>query len=93
MGSCYDHPSPIQVKYGIRKYLLGRGAALVGQNYNTERECVDVSHPNSDSNRNTASKDESLNQELCLSAMLFTTLDVKESETESEDINDFEVVF
>ena len=56
-------------------------------------KCVDVSYPNSDSNRNTASKDESLNQELCLSAMLFTTLYVKESETESEDIDDFEVAF
>ena len=39
MGACFEHPSPVVVKYRVRTYLLGKDTALMGGNYNSEKVC------------------------------------------------------
>ena len=77
MGALYQHPNPVQVKYRVRSYLLGKNCELVGSNYNTEKENKEVSlsemtYPDA-AVSSDSSEDVSLESELMLSAMLFSS--------------------
>ena len=88
MGAYHEHPSAIEVKYCIRPYLLGRNVALVGPMYNTDSKTSSItltegSLSNMDKTREESSH-ESLDRELCLTAMLFSVSDDKDFLPESE---------
>ena len=82
MGACYEHPSPVQVKNRIRAYILGKDVTLVGNHYNTQRENCDVSLTEGSfmtcPETSATCKEEALNQELCLTAMIFCISDDKD---------------
>lgn len=83
MGVCHQHPSPVDVKYRIRKYLLGKNTDLMGGNYNTERHNDDTSMSQAYFSESSGHQSETthhgnteeLDKELLLSAMLFSSLD------------------
>ena len=48
MGGNHEHPNPVQFKYRLRKYLLGRDVTLMSEKTNSNRieentECVSMS--------------------------------------------------
>lgn len=80
MGSSHQHPSAVQVKFRLRAYLLGKNCELVGSNYNTEKENGDVSLSEMSFPKSSAdhceidnTEKETIESELLLSAMLFST--------------------
>ena len=89
MGACFEHPSPVSVKHRIRSYLLGKDTALMGDKYNSEKECnTRILSEGSMNNKENIISDEtkekdSLDRELFISAMAFCS-----SEGDSSDISD-----
>lgn len=94
MGATYDHPSPLSVKHRVRSYLLGKEVSLVGKNYNTARECPDSTLSQSSFLKETTENvtEDSLDHELCLTAMLFSVVDAEETVNEKDQDTDFEQV-
>ena len=76
MGASNDHPSPLDMKYRIRAYILGRDISLVGTGYNTDKQNCNINLTESSFCKTIITEipvsDESLDKELCLSAMLFS---------------------
>lgn len=99
MGACYQHPSPLQLKYRIRSFLLGRNCELVGSNYNITKVTQDNSlsegplpvTEHCDSDSDTPDID-TLESELMLSAMLFSSDSqyAIESKDESNELHNLE---
>lgn len=92
MGISNQHPSPVEVKYRIRSYLVGKNAELVGRNYNTERENHELSltgpsFPEDTSQQHSTNDIKDLDSEIMVSAMLFSSMDVN-VETENDIEND-----
>lgn len=42
MGVSHQHPSPVQFKYRIRSFLVGKSCDLLGGNHNIQRENNDI---------------------------------------------------
>lgn len=92
MGVCNQHPSPVDVKYRIKKYLLGKNTDLMGSNHNTERHSdaasmsqAYFSESSGHQSETTHHSTEELDKELLLSAMLFSTLDCQSPITEENE--------
>lgn len=78
MGGNNDNPSPVQIKYRVKKYLLGKEIALMGCGYNTHQDSdtttvsdLLLSVSEIDTNTTNTVTRVNLNEELCLSAMIF----------------------
>lgn len=89
MGGSCDHPSPLGFKESVKKILLGKDIELVGSKYDTEvlESGVNVSEghfTNPNENSLSADNEQSLDQELCKSAMMFCSLSLIDSKTEPE---------
>lgn len=92
MGATHDHPNPVSVKYRIRSHLLGRQSALVGYNYISDKENRDVemsegafSALNTKQSTVNDTIENSLQQELCVSAMMFSAINTEDPVTSSEE--------
>lgn len=78
MGASYQHPNAVQMKFRLRSYLLGKNCELVGSNYNTEKNNIDVSLSQMSfsyehyAGESDITETESLESELMVSAMLFS---------------------
>lgn len=93
MGGCYEYPSPVSVKHRLRSYLLGKDSTLLGEKYNSK----DNGNPESKfanmtegsftelNTCNEMSSDCELEKELCVSAMLFSSLQMEELDKENAD--------
>lgn len=90
MGACYEHPSPLSFKHRVRSHLVYKESALVTNCPNIDRESNDVSlSEKSFTDLNASHEDNSsLDNELCLSAMLFTSMNDVDLEFEDENDDD-----
>lgn len=72
MGGKCDHPSAVSFKHRIRVHLLSKDSALVGDKYNVVRDC-DVHNltPTTSTEASANTQGKELQEELCLTAMLF----------------------
>lgn len=98
MGASYQHPSSIQIKYRIRSYLLGKNSELVGSSYNTNKENLDPTfsgmsglHHDTDNSENDVHTTETLESELLISAMLFSTDQTLNNEEGDDEFSLFNV--
>lgn len=101
LGASYEHPSPVAFKHRVRAHILGRDSKLLADNSNIEWKDDDVSaslvNDISECSNNSVptddvSHEDSLEHELCLSAMMFASLDAEELEaaddTENSSVDD-----
>ena len=91
MGACNEHPSPISFKHRVRAYLFYRESELVTNLQNIDKENNDVSLTEKSFVELNAGQEENIDNELCLSAMLFTNMDIDfELGYENNEYSDFE---
>lgn len=97
MGGCSDHPSPLRIKHCVKNYLLGRDIELVGTKYNTHTQENDISISESFFSNSQGAQpsdiSDSLNEELCMSAMMFCSLDLSDSMPDQELPEETEIFF
>lgn len=80
-GSNYQHPSPVEVKYRVRSYILGENTDFFGCNSNFETSNTDTTLDASlsesffSSNDTVNTGNQKLDDELMLSALVFTACD------------------
>lgn len=98
MGGRYEHPNTVAVKHRVRIHLLGKDSALVGDKYNLDRESSDVNISEGkftdlrgNKSGNSVTDANSLERELCLSAMLFASLDENDESMADNTCNDHEL--
>lgn len=80
MGASYQHPSALQIKFRIRADLGGKDCELVRSNHNTDKENHDItlsemsfSQHDAGYSENDTSDHCTLDPELLISAMLFSS--------------------
>lgn len=85
-GTTHQHPSPVQVKYRIRSYLLGKHTDFFGCNSNIQTGTSDPSISESSlfETRKSQTGDQNLDEELTLSAMLFSAYNLSDDEEEND---------
>lgn len=89
MSGSWDHPSPLETKHRIKKYLLGRETHLMGMKYNSSKECEahnisDAALATMDTNQCISQSTGNLEDELSLSAMVFA-MDEEDSKPNCEE--------
>lgn len=89
-GTTDQHPSPVDVKHRIRSYLLGKDAGFFGSNCNSDTSSHDTSISVNSFTTGEAIQNgnENLHDELTLSAMVFSTCELSNSEDDTRDDND-----
>lgn len=85
MANCaYSHSSPVQLKYRIRSYIIGRKATLLGSKYNTLEMGTDVCLSKESPSQIMSQKSHSTkrSEDLLHSANVSAHLDANDSQTE-----------
>ncbi|XP_071525284.1 transposable element P transposase [Panulirus ornatus] len=88
MGGLRDHPDPVSLQHRLRAHLLGAENSIIRDNSKSEEACCGNSLPQAsftDKEANAMTDEGKLEEELNVSAMLFSSLSIGDQVKSSED--------